>query len=127
MKKYRVYGTTVVTVTKEVWAINEEEAYKKAFDKLTGLTSFVGNGGMDKLVGVYDDDASVNADNNIEYDDYEILEDVPSYFECPECENECERHSNENGDYWYCEECGLAFDEDGDEIEIEEEEEEEDE
>lgn len=123
MKKYRVYGTTVVSVTKEVWAIDEEDAYKKAANAISGLTAFVGNGGYDKLVGVYDDDASVSADDSIEYDDCTLITDDPDYFECPECEEECEKRTDKNGDYWWCEECGMAFDEYGDEIEIEEEEE----
>ena len=29
MKKYRVYGTTTIDVTTEVWANSEEEAYEK--------------------------------------------------------------------------------------------------
>ena len=33
MKKYRVYGTTTVTVATEVWAYNEDEAREIAFDE----------------------------------------------------------------------------------------------
>ena len=43
MKKYSVRGTTVVTVTKEVWANSEEEAYEKAWGNLNSLTAFCGN------------------------------------------------------------------------------------
>ena len=113
MKKYKVIGTTVVTVTKEVWAHNEDEAYDKAYDELSSLTAFCGNGGMDKLVGVYEDDESVNPDGEIEYTHIEVLEDDPDYFECPDCGEECEKRTDANGDYWWCEECCTAFDEDG--------------
>ena len=125
MKKYRVTGTTVVTVTKEVWAANEEEAYEKAYNELSELTAYAGNGGIDQIVGIHDDEASISADDDIEYNDYEIIEDDPNYFECHSCGEECEKRTDKNGDYWWCEECTMAFDEDGDEIEIEEEEEEE--
>ena len=120
MKKYKVYGTTVVTVTKEVWANNEDEAYQKAFEKLDCLTSFCGNGGIDKLVGVYGDDESVDADGSIEYDDIEELEDDPSYFECPNCGDECENAEGSDGVwYWRCG-CGACWDNDGYEYEEEE-------
>jgi hypothetical protein len=125
MKKYRVCGTTTVAVYKEVWANNEDEAYDKAWSKLTGLTAFCGNGGTDKLVGVYDSDASVAADDNIEYDDIEVLEDDPNYFECDECGEECEKKVDNDGiEYWWCSECCKGFDEDGYEYWPEEEEEE---
>ena len=124
MKKYKVIGTTVVTVTKEVWANNEDEAYDKAYDELSGLTAFCGNGGTDKLVGVYGYDESVDADDTIDYTHVEILEDDPDYFECPTCGEECEKRSNNDGDYWWCDNCEVAFDEDGDEFNIEEDDEE---
>ena len=50
--KYRVFGHTTVTVTVEVSADNEKDALEVAFDQLTNLTAFAGNGGFDKLVGV---------------------------------------------------------------------------
>ena len=114
MKKYRVCGTTVVTVTKEVWAANEDEAYNKAFEQLDSLTAFCGNGGIDKLVGVYGDDESVDADGSIEYDDIQVLEDDPSYFECPVCGEECEKKTDSDGtEYWCCDSCDRDYDEDG--------------
>ena len=117
MKKYRVRGTTVVTVTKEVWASNEDEAYNKAFNQLDSLTAFCGNGGIDKLVGVYGDDESVDADGTIEYDDIEVLENDPDYFECSECDTECDVFENDDGSrYYHCVNCGAYYDEDGDEI-----------
>ena len=48
--KYRVYGRTTVTVTVEVSADNKKDALEVAFDQLTNLTAFAGNGGFDKLV-----------------------------------------------------------------------------
>ena len=53
--KYRVFGHTTVTVTIEVSADNKKDALEVAFDQLTNLTAFAGNGGFDKLVGVYGD------------------------------------------------------------------------
>ena len=55
MTKYRVYGTTTVSVVKEVWANSEDEAYDKAYRQLDSLTVYCGNGGYDKLVGVEED------------------------------------------------------------------------
>lgn len=126
MKRYRVYGTTVVEVVKEVWASSEEEAYKKASNQLYSLTEYCGNGGYDKLVGVDGHDESVAANENIEYDDCEVLEDDPDYFECPNCDDECEKRTDAGGEeYWWCDSCCMAFDEDGEEIWIDDEEEEE--
>lgn len=81
MKKYRVCGTTTVTVYKEVWANDEDEAMDKAYDELSSLTAFCGNGGTDKLIGVYEYDESVEADGYIEWNDVEFLEEDPDYEE----------------------------------------------
>ena len=81
MKKYRVCGTTIVTVYQEVWANDEDEAIDKAYDELSSLTAFCGNGGTDRLVGVYGDGSSVAADGYIEWDDTELLEEDPDYEE----------------------------------------------
>ena len=117
MKKYSVRGTTVVTVTKEVWANNEDEAYDKAWRELTGLTAFCGNGGTDKLIGVYGSDESVAADDNIEYDDIEVLENDP------DCGEECDVFENDDGTrYYHCVNCGAYYDEDGDEIYLDDDE-----
>ena len=125
MKKYRVYGTTVVEVVKEVWANSEEEAYEKAENKLACLTEYCGNGSFDRLVGVEEDGESVAANNDIEYDDCELLEDDPNYFECPRCDDECEKRTDANGnEYWWCDSCCMAFDEDGEEFWPDEDEEE---
>ena len=125
MKKYSVRGTTVVTVTKEVWANSEEEAYEKAWGNLNSLTAFCGNGGTDKLIGVYEDSESISADDTIEYNDIEEIENDPDYFECPYCNAECDVYERDDGSrYYHCVNCGEYYDEDGDEICLEEEEDE---
>ena len=117
MKKYRVCGTTTVTVYKEVWANNEDEAIDKADKDLYSLTAFLGNGGTDKLIGVYDSDESVSADNYIEWNDTEELEDNPDYFECPDCDEECEVCEHDDGNiYYHCENCDKYYDKNGDEF-----------
>ena len=117
MKKYSVRGTTVVTVTKEVWANSEQEAYEKAWNKLDCLTQFCGNGGTDKLIGVYGYDESVSAYDTINYDDIEELEDDPDYFECLGCDEECDACESDDGtQYWHCPHCGAYYDEDGEEF-----------
>ena len=117
MKKYRVEGTTTVTVYKEVWANNESEAYDKAYRKLSCLTEYCGNGGCDKLIGVDGHDESVSADGFIEYNDIEVLEDDSYYFECPECEEQCyDKKDAKGNEYWWCDYCSKAFDEDGNEV-----------
>ena len=131
MKKYRVCGVVEVVVYKDVWASSEEEAYEKAHDKLPHLTEYGGNGGWDKLVGVEGSDESVETcGNDITYDDIELLEDDPNYFECPKCGEECWSREDVDGDeYWWCDNCEQAFDDEGEEVypdfeEAEEEEEE---
>lgn len=73
LNRYRVYGHTSVTVTIEVTAENEEQAYEEAANLRIDLDAYVGNGGTDKLIGVDGEDEAVNADNEIEYDDIELL------------------------------------------------------
>lgn len=114
MKKFRVYGTVNVIVSKDVWACSEEQAMEKAHDKLSYLTAYCGNGGYDKLIGVSGSDESVDINDDIYYDDAELIEDDPDYFECPVCESECEKRVDTNGnEYWYCEDCSQAYDDDG--------------
>lgn len=117
MKKFRVMGTTVVTVYKEVWANNEDEAMEKVENQLSNLTAYCGNGGCDKLVGVDNSDESVEADGEIEWSETELLEDDPSHFECPKCGEECWAREDVEGDeYWWCDDCEQAFNDDGDEV-----------
>ena len=118
MKKYAVHGVVEVEVVKEVWANSEEEAYERAAHHLTYLTEYVGNGADDKLVGVEEDGESVFAyGHEIEYNDIKLLEDNPDYFECPDCNEECEVCESDDGfKYWYCANCDTYYDEDGDEF-----------
>ena len=126
MKKFKVYGSVTISVYKEVWAHNEEEAYDKAYDELDTLNEYCGNGSYDRLIGVENEGESVAADGLIEYNDIELLEDDPDYFECPKCGEECEVREDSDGErYYWCEDCEQAYDEDGDEIWIDEEEDEE--
>jgi hypothetical protein len=126
MKKFKVRGQYTITVMKEVWANDEDEAINKADKKFGGVVEYVGNGGYDKLVGVSESDESVAADGMIEWEDAEELEDDPDYFECPSCEEECEACESDDGfKYWHCTECDTYYDEDGDEFypDVEEEDE----
>ena len=117
MKKYRVCGTVVVSVFKEVWANSESEAYDKAYSELDNLTEYVGNGSYDRLVGVENEGESVAADGIIEYNDIELLENNPDYFECPNCGSECWAREDDDGDeWWWCDDCEQAFNDDGDEV-----------
>lgn len=117
MKKYKVIGTVEVSVYKEVWAKNEEEAYDKASRELDTLTEYCGNGGYDKLVGVEEDGESVAADGIIEYNDIELIENDPNYFECPECGEECWSREDEDGEeWWWCDDCEQAYNDGGDKV-----------
>lgn len=117
MKKFKVYGVVTVSVTKEVWAYDEDDAYNKASMNLPTLTAYAGNGGWDKLVGVSESDEAVDVFEDIEYNDIELLEEDPDYFECPECGEECEVCEQDDGTtYYHCEDCDTYYDEDGDEF-----------
>lgn len=117
MKKFSVRGNVNVVVTKDVWAHTAEEAIEKAQERLSSLTAYCGNGGWDKLVGVENSDESVDVFDDIVYDDAEEIEDDPDYFECPECEEECEECESDDGfKYWHCPCCDKYYDEDGDEF-----------
>lgn len=61
MTNYRVSIPYVVYVHADVEADNEDDAIEAAFDNGAGLTQFAGNGGSDKLVGVYGSDMFVEA------------------------------------------------------------------
>ena len=71
--RYRVYGQTKVTVTIDVNANSEEDAYTNASDQLYVLDAYVGNGGEDKLVGVYGEGRTVSSEEEIAYDFIELL------------------------------------------------------
>ena len=118
MKKYAVHGVVEVEVVKEVWANSEEEAYEKAAYHLTYLTEYVGNGGDDKLIGVEGEGESVfTCNNEIMYNDIELLENDSNYFECPKCGEECwSREDIEGEEWWWCDDCEQAFNDGGDEV-----------
>ena len=117
MKKYKVYGTVSVSVYKEVWANSESEAYDKAYEQLDTLHEYCGNGSYDRLVGVEEEGESVAADGTIEYNDIELLENDPEHFECPHCGEECWSREDVDGDeWWWCDDCEQAFNDDGDEV-----------
>ena len=127
MKKYAVHGVVEVEVVKEVLANSEEEAYEKAYDELSCLTEYCGNGGYDKLIGVEEPGESVfTRSNDIEYNDIEVLEDNPDYMECPDCHEELEEQLDDFGNRtgWFCPECTNWFDDDGEIIYPDDEEEE---
>lgn len=114
MKKYIVEGTAVVIVRKEIWAISEDEALDKAYEQLSELNEYCGNGGCDRLVGVENDGESVSVLDSITYDDATELEDDPDYFECPNCGKQCERKTdNDDVEYWDCSSCCYTWDDDG--------------
>lgn len=72
-RKYRVYGHTTVTVVIDVFADNEEDAKETAYAQRDSLTAYCGNGGVDKLIGVDNDEESVITDSDIDYDDAEYI------------------------------------------------------
>lgn len=117
MTKYRIYGTTTVSVVKEVWANSEDEAYDKAYAQLDCLTAYCGNGGCDQLIGVEGEGESVAADDDITYDDCEVIEDDPDYFECYDCDEECDVCETDDGvKYYRCPSCGTYYNENGEEF-----------
>lgn len=77
MKKYAVYGKVVAWVCVELEAKDKEEAIEKAYEECSGPSNFVGNGGVDKIIGVFDTDSakvSINCDDEIEYTEVEELD-----------------------------------------------------
>ena len=73
MKKYRVPFTVPVTVYVEVEAEDVDEAIDLAYEEAY-LSSYAGNGGYDKLIGVYGDGVSVEADGEPEYLEGSVIE-----------------------------------------------------
>lgn len=71
MKKYRVFGHTKIVCSMVVKAESEEDAIQKANETYGELTNYVGNGGMDKLLGPVgtDQDQSLYPDSEIVFDD----------------------------------------------------------
>lgn len=85
-KEFTVHGTITVSVTTKVKVeIDETDeefidgngdldidavknvAMEEAYDKFGGVHEFVGNGGLDKLIGVYGTHESIAADGEVEF------------------------------------------------------------
>lgn len=73
--KYKVYGKTEVYIEYTCEAENEEEAMDIAAQEIGGLTSYCGNGGFDKLVGISDSDGGIYPADEIEWENAEPIED----------------------------------------------------
>jgi hypothetical protein len=124
MRKFNVTGTVTITVEKEVYAISEEAAIDIASDELQYLTSYVGNGGYNKLIGVDGEGESVDPDGEIQWESAELIED-DGCFECPDCDCECEKKIDEDGDvYWRCPDCNYCWDDEGNRLGYEDDEDE---
>ena len=73
MKKVRVFGNTSVTVSTIITVqddATDEEIMEAAEKHFQGISSFCGNGGMDKLIGVNGEDDTISADEPVSFDDY---------------------------------------------------------
>lgn len=80
MKRYRVYGTVTVTVETLVEMpdnkdYSEEEVFAKAEEEFEGIDNYAGNGGIDKLIGVVNDDDSIQSDGEVMFTYCEPTED----------------------------------------------------
>lgn len=67
MKKYIVTGKVTAFISVKIEAESKEEAIEMAYEECSGPSSFVGNGGYDKLIGVDGDNVSISCDNEVEY------------------------------------------------------------
>ena len=75
-ERYRVTGQVKVYVEIKLDAESPESAIEKAQEYYNMLENSSGNGGADKLIGVYDDDgmeACVYSDDEIAYYDTEAI------------------------------------------------------
>ncbi len=75
MKKLRVFGHTEVTVSVAIEVgddeeLDEDEIFARAEEVFGGIGCFAGNGGTDKLIGVYGWNETIAADNEVVFDDY---------------------------------------------------------
>ena len=79
-KTFKVYGNFIGTVSIEVEVTEEdleemgyddyEEAAREiASENFSGLKNFVGNGGVDKLIGVTGSDESIEFGEGIDWED----------------------------------------------------------
>ena len=74
MKKYIVTGKVTAFITVEIEAESKEEAIEMAYEECSGPTSFVGNGGYDKVIGVDGENVSISCDDEVEYTEVEEIE-----------------------------------------------------
>lgn len=107
-KIYEVRGTITIEVLKRVKANDEYEAMELAEEHFKGLDEYCGNGGHDKLIGVYESSESVQlCGDYIEWqeayetdnDDYDTDTDKGCTYKCTLC-----------GEEFYCE-SDNSFDE----------------
>lgn len=72
MKKVRVFGHVNVVVTTVVEVeddATEDDILKAANNQFTGVHQLVGNGGVDKMIGVDGDEDTIMVDESVEFDD----------------------------------------------------------
>lgn len=77
MKKYVVCGKVVAWVCVKLEAEDKEDALEKAYEECSGPMNFVGNGGVDKIIGVCNTDTaevSINCDDEIKYTEAEEID-----------------------------------------------------
>lgn len=77
MKKYIVSGKVTAFISVELEAENKKEAIEMAYEECSGPSSFVGNGGYNKLIGVCDTDnadVSIECNDEVEYTEVEEIE-----------------------------------------------------
>lgn len=76
MPNYRVWGMMTVSVSIQVEADDEDDAFEVADEVFDGLKGYAGNGGTDKLVGVSGPGETIEPGGDYpEWDSAELLED----------------------------------------------------
>lgn len=75
MKKIRVFGDAVVTVSCVIYVrdntqLSQKEIFRRAKKKFNGIHEYIGNGGYDKLIGVEGDEETIAADEPVEWADF---------------------------------------------------------
>lgn len=70
MKRVKVYGKTEVMVYQIVEVEDDatiDDIIDKASEEFEGVQSYAGNGGRDKLVGVYGEDTGIECNDDVEF------------------------------------------------------------
>lgn len=75
MKEIRVFGHATVTVStvikvRDDTELSEKDILTRAKKKFSGIQSFYGNGGDDKLIGVTGADDTIAANEEVVFDDF---------------------------------------------------------